>query len=407
MELQRFYRKQLLHIRGVNEMKRGKILICTFAVMLLCTGCGEAVSETIGEIREPEYKEVTVELSEFEDKFYYGQLSEEEQLIYREIYQGVLEHEEAIIVHGTDPNYVNSILEPIVYDFPELFWIDGASSATSYDESLLKEGYTIIKPVYLYTKEESEQREAFIEQEKEAILSAIPESYGEYETIKYLYDYLVDRLDYVEGAPDNQNICSALIQNETVCAGYAKTLQYLLSEMDLYSIYVVGDVTDETGTDGHAWNIVRCNGNYYNVDVTWADPIQEENDYIMERERIYDYLLCSDAELADTHSADRAYFYPSCMMEDLNYYRLQGAYYESVDYYALLNRMKESIRNKADSVTFKLSEEIYEQGKNLIIDELAGEAAQYLCQRYGLWEVHYYYEENEFLNRVTLYWQYK
>ena len=91
-----------MHIRGENEMKRGKILICTFAVMLLCTGCGEAVSETIGEIREPEYKEVTVELSEFEDKFYYSQLSEEEQLIYREIYQGVLEHEEAIIVHGTD-----------------------------------------------------------------------------------------------------------------------------------------------------------------------------------------------------------------------------------------------------------------------------------------------------------------
>ena len=348
-------------------MKKCGLLVSLLVGIISCTGCGETVAETIGEIRKPDYKEVTVDLAVFEDKFYYSQLSEEKQQIYREIYQGVLEYEAAITVHGTEPNYVNSIMEPIVYDFPELFWIDGASSATSYDESLIKEGYTILKPVYLYTKEESEQREALIEQEKEAILSSIPENYGEYETIKYLYDYLVDRLEYAEGAPDNQNICSALIQNETVCAGYAKAMQYLLSEMDIYSIYVVGDVTDETGTDGHAWNIVKCNGNYYNVDVTWADPIQEENGYAMERERIYDYLLCSDLELSDTHSAEMNYLYPSCMLDDLNYYRLQGAYYETVDYYALLNRMKASIREKSSSVTFKFTEEVYEQGKNLII----------------------------------------
>ncbi len=388
-------------------MKREKLLICIVAVMLLCVGCGGKVAETIEEIRTPEYKEVTIEADVFADKFYYSQLSAEEQLIYREIYQGVLEHEEEITVHGTDPNYVNDILKPIVYDFPELFWIDGSSKATSYEESLLKEGYTIIKPGYIYTKEESEQRTALIEQEKEAVLNAIPETYGKYEIIKYVYDYLVDRLEYVEGAPDNQNICSALIANETVCAGYAKAMQYLLSEQGVYSIYVVGEVTDETGTDGHAWNIVKCNGNYYNVDVTWADPAEQETGTEMQRERIYDYLLCSDAELADTHSAEGEYVYPDCVMEDLNYYRLQGTYYETVDYYTLLGRMKESIREKADSVTFKFPDGVYEQGKKLIIDELAGEAAQYLGQRYGLREVRYYYEENAFWNRVTLYWQYK
>lgn len=389
-------------------MKKCKMFIMSLlGAVLFCAGCGEKVVETIGDIRKPDYIEVTVDETVFEDKFYYNQLSEEEQLIYREIYQGVLEHQEEIVVHGEDPNYVNNILEPIVYDFPALFWIDGASRATSYEESMLKEGYSIVKPEYLYNKEESMQRTIQIEQERDYVLQSIPEGFGDYERVKFIYDYLVERLEYVEGAPDNQNICSSLIQNETVCAGYAKAMQYLLNAMDMECIYVLGDVTDETGTDGHAWNIVNCDGSYYYVDVTWADPVMPEQDAELPSARIYDYLLCSELETSDTHAADSNYRYPVCGSDDLNYYRLQGAYYENVDYYTLLNQMKESIRGKAEHVTFKFSEEVYWEGRDLIVEELAGKAAEYLCQRYGLRQVQYFYEENEMLNRVTLYWQYK
>lgn len=47
----------------------------------------------------PVYQEITVADSVFEDKFYYEQLTEEEQLIYKELYQGLDAHAEDITVH--------------------------------------------------------------------------------------------------------------------------------------------------------------------------------------------------------------------------------------------------------------------------------------------------------------------
>ena len=57
---------------------------------------------------------------------------------------------------------------------------------------------------------------------------------------KYIYEYLVNNVQYVEEAPDNQNIYSALVGKATVCAGYAKANQYLLNRMGIYCTYVIG-----------------------------------------------------------------------------------------------------------------------------------------------------------------------
>ena len=37
--------------------------------------------------------------------------------------------------------------------------------------------------------------------------------------IRYVYEYLVNTVDYDENAPDNQNIYSALVGKSSVCAG--------------------------------------------------------------------------------------------------------------------------------------------------------------------------------------------
>lgn len=107
--------------------------------------------------------------------------------------------------------------------------------------------YVVIEPNYLYEGEEKEQRNQEIESARDTCLSGISDLSDEYEKIKYIYTYLIDNVDYDLDAPDNQNIYSALVGKRSVCAGYAKSCQYLLQQLGISCIYVTGQTTDPNG----------------------------------------------------------------------------------------------------------------------------------------------------------------
>lgn len=377
------------------RMKKWFGIVSVAFVLLLCSGCS---LETF-----IPYEEVTADAAVFEDKFYYSQLTEQEQLTYREIYQGIMDHQEEIYVHGTDPNKVNSILNCVIYDFAEIFWTDGTGMSNSFEL-----GFTLVEVEYQYSLEERTAKETEIETATTDILSQLSALTDEYEKIKMAYEYLVNTVEYVDGVKDDQNLYSALVGKQTVCAGYARANQYLLNQSGVYCTYVLGTATNEDGSEAHGWNIVECNGKYYYVDVTWADPIPEEETPVLQRDMIYDYLCCDETLLSSTHVIQEGYEYPVCDSGDLNYYKLHGMYYETVDKKQLLNDMKEDIDSKANSTIFQFaSTDLYTQAKGLLMDSLMNEAAGYLCERYDLWEVEYNYEEADTTNKFIVYWQYE
>ena len=95
-----------------------------------------------------------------------------------------------------------------------------------------------------------------------------------------MYDPVVDEVDYDESAPDNQNIYSIFVNRQSVCAGYSKATQYLLEQLGVFRTYVTGKTTEG---GNHAWNLVKCNGDYYYVDTTWGDPVFQQG----RREKIH------------------------------------------------------------------------------------------------------------------------
>ena len=58
-------------------------------------------------------------------------------------------------------------------------------------------------------------------------------------------------------------------KKQAVCAGYAGAAQYLLEYLNVPCIYVEGKTAGST--EGHAWNIITLEGEYYYFDATNGD----------------------------------------------------------------------------------------------------------------------------------------
>ncbi|TCS77923.1 transglutaminase superfamily protein [Muricomes intestini] len=334
--------------------------------------------------------------------YYYQQLGEEEQKLYTEIYQGILESSDSIYVHSSNVEALKKVSSFIFCDRPELFWCGGEMQMTSYAD------YSEIQPVYLYTGEEKEQRQSRIDTAVSECLSGITGDMTEYDKIKYIFEYLVNTVDYNLEAPDNQNIYSALVGKSSVCAGYSRAAQYLLQQLGIECIYVTGTIPEQ---GAHAWNIVKCGGQYYQMDVTFGDPVfleAESGENIPDKSTNYDYLCCSDAEILKNHTMDTDVSYPLCSSMDLNYYKLNGMYYEEFQPEQLLEDMNQTIYNKESSFTCKFaSDTLYQQSHDGILNGLVQNAAQNLLEHYGLETVQYTYVEDDVMDKIIIFWNYQ
>ncbi|AEB75402.1 transglutaminase [Clostridium botulinum] len=96
-----------------------------------------------------------------------------------------------------------------------------------------------------------------------------------------LHDYVVKNADYdvrnyragIVTAEDH-NAYGVLVNKTGVCESYAKAMYELLKAAGIECKYVAG-YTNQGG--GHAWNIVKLDNEWYNLDATWDDPISDRN----------------------------------------------------------------------------------------------------------------------------------
>lgn len=362
-----------------------------------------SVGETVSTAARPqaEFPELTVSVEEVDESFYYRQLNEKERQIYREILQAVQNMEESARIHAGKEDDAAKVYEYLLYDRPELFWCDGSSQMTVYED------YTELYPGYTCTEEEKERRQLEIDRAAEECLSGMEPEGPEYDRIKYIFEYLVETVDYDEAAPDNQNIYSALTGKRSVCAGYSRAAQYLLEKAGVECIYVTGKIR---GQGAHAWNIVKCEGTYYQMDVTYGDPVfleAESGENVPGNSINYDYLCCTDETLSSDHIQDNHVPYPACESDDLDYYRMNGMYYEYFDPDEFLRDMNQSIYEGEESFLCKFSDDsVYGTARDTVIDSLIPRAAENLADIYGLSRVRYTYVDDGPHRRISVFWDY-
>ena len=120
-----------------------------------------------------------------------------------------------------------------------------------------------------------------LEQKIESVVKElITPSMTDYQKELAIHDYLIENCEYdVEGyesgkiEADSFNAYGALCLGVAVCEGYAEAAALLLNRAGVETLVITGDSRGEK----HAWNIVKIDGDYYHLDVTWNDPVQQNS----------------------------------------------------------------------------------------------------------------------------------
>ena len=314
--------------------------------------------------------EEMLQLQKEQEGFYtFDCLDDKERTVYCEIYASILYMQE-VELSTTDADQMEKVFQCVLNDHPEIFYVDGYSFTKytrggSVTKIMFEAAYTMDKAGIEETTEQIESRVL-------EILKDVPAGTDDYEKIKYIYEFIIENTEYNVAAENNQNICSVFLNNQSVCQGYAKAAQYLLLRSGIKATLVVGFVE---GGEGHAWNLVFADGDYYYIDTTWGDAsyrmTTEETFEVNHLPVInYDYLCVTTEQLCKTHSIQNVVPLPECSAVKDNYYVREGAYFVDVDEKQLEAVFQKSYADEKDYITLKCADlEFYQSMLDALITE--------------------------------------
>lgn len=262
-----------------------------------------------------EYKEFQEGL---DDKafYYYNTLTDELKDSYITLYYSALDFDESCKVEIAEDD-LSTVIDAIMYDNSEIFWLTG--NCTYY----VNEAYIEVVQEYRYTEDEAKQISEKLEDKIDSIISEMPDYKTDFEKELYLHDYVCDNTVYDETTMDTtgHTAHSSLLDGKTVCEGYARAVQMLLDEVGIENYLIIGEASDEIGTDLHMWNIVKIDGYYYHLDPTW-------NDGAFTDAQGYFYFNVPDTYIMNTHS-DFNIQNTGCSYNHANYFEMMNTYVET------------------------------------------------------------------------------
>ncbi|MCM1263357.1 MAG: hypothetical protein NC313_11620 [Butyrivibrio sp.] len=307
---------------------------------------------------------------ELEDAYAYNNLTKEEQTVYVEILHSLLEFEEDTELSTLNSDIVPRIFQCVLNDNPEIFYVNGYRY-TTYTLGDIPKKLTFTG-TYDMDRDEAEVKQEAINNYVNQCLAGIPKDADEYETVKYIYEYLIEHTEYDLFAEDSQNICSVFIDGKSVCQGYAKATQYLLQRAGISATLVLGKVSSG---EGHAWNLVKIDGDWYYVDTTWGDASYrtQSGEEAFPKQHVplinYDYLCVTTEQIDETHIIDNVVDMPMCTSMEANYYVREGLYFTDVDEDKLSKIFDEGYDKGRAYVTLKCASlEIYDKMYEKLID---------------------------------------
>jgi len=174
---------------------------------------------------------------------------------------------------------VKAAMTAIIYSSPEYFYLESA-----YRMSSNNRGVQSLTPTYSATPSEIAAMRETYRQKLAEIVENAPRGGADFDKILYLHDYFTENYTYDEGL-SVRDAYSLFTGKTGVCQAYMLGLIAAARELGIESLPVTSDVMK------HAWNLVKIDGEWYHVDLTWDDS------GTLPTLTSYTYFLQSDAGL--------------------------------------------------------------------------------------------------------------
>lgn len=300
--------------------------------------------------------------SSSEISYYYNQMSDEAKAVYDELKEAVLECRKQITVNvDIDRDDFDMIAELLILHDPMTFNI---SDMTATNVTRRSATFNI---TYNYKKETFDKMTEAYEKRANTILSKLTDDMTTYEKIKKIHDLIIKNAEYDLDSPTSSSIYGTLVKKKGKCDGYARTFSYICGKAGINTVTVIGDDLSQVSDDMHMWNKVYYKNRWYNVDVTWDDPVSN-----LKENMKYDFFMVSDRAIKNTHSEIIMSFdVPAADDDSKDYYTVYKKSADDLDgAKSLMKReIKSAVKAGKSSISFKCSsKKTFEQVKAYVLD---------------------------------------
>ena len=238
----------------------------------------------------------TGKLNEYTSKWGYNQLNSTQKKVYEALFNAAKTHSDEADISSLKikKSELDKIYWAFDYDNPQFFALANGYAYRYYPSTGI---VTTINMKYSRTAVQESMLRSSFNSSAENALSAARVIPSDYEKLKYIHDWIVNKTDYTLNGPVYKSEADGpIVYGEALCEGYSKAFMYLAQSLGFDCICVVG--TANGGS--HMWNMVKLNGLWYHVDTTFDDPIMSNGS----RTLTHNYFLKSTSEISKTHSID-------------------------------------------------------------------------------------------------------
>lgn len=342
----------------MNTLKKGlskAILVALFSSLLL-SACNpvsdnpnQDVTNTPDFIMTDETSETSghipkVEFSVWKDsipdkctsRYGYLSLDASEKEIYNSIVEGAKNYSKEIeISREIKKERLEEICEMIFIEENSLYYL---SDEYTVNSSALTGKVTSVVLDYKYDFEELAYLNTMTEEKVAEILSKTDDSMSDVDKLKIFHDEIIFGCKYETEGRYVSTPFGALVEGKALCEGYARAMAILCNKSGIENMLATGtqynsDGNGNTTEEAHMWNMIKLDGEWYNMDVTWDDPASIKDgrelpdDYIS-----YSYFLIPNNELRPTLSVRTDLIEPPAAHSlENNYFVYYGYYAESYD----------------------------------------------------------------------------
>ncbi|MCH5266968.1 MAG: hypothetical protein J1E62_01380 [Lachnospiraceae bacterium] len=202
------------------------------------------------------------------------------------------------LINGRDSGAVVDMMTEIIAQTPDLFY-----AGQKFSKLVNASSNQIIKLELSYVKAfktssgkintaKIKKTRSQIKSKVKKVLSQVSSNMTKLEKALVIHDYLVQNTSYYDGNEDYATSeWGVLLKGKGNCQGYSKAYAILLEKVGIPVKYA------DSIEMQHMWNVIKLNGKWYHVDVTWDDPVHpvtQKNQYGLV---MHENFLCSTTNM--------------------------------------------------------------------------------------------------------------